>query len=42
MAAFYIAVIAGAIVFVFWMTIQKRKNMERMKGNIKHKLSSSV
>jgi len=42
MAVFYIAVMAGAIVFVFWMTIQKRKNMESMKGNIKQKLSSSV
>jgi len=42
MAVFYIAVIAGAIVFVFWMTIQKRKSMESMKGNIKQKLSSSV
>lgn len=42
MAAFYIAVMAGAIVFVFWMAIQKRKNMESMKANIKQKLSSSV
>ncbi|HHQ4600287.1 TPA: hypothetical protein ACSP82_001156 [Aeromonas veronii] len=42
MAVFYIAVMAGALVFVFWMTIQKRKNMESMKGNIKQKLSSSV
>ncbi|MFM5181455.1 hypothetical protein ACEUAY_18015 [Aeromonas veronii] len=42
MAVFYISVMAGAIVFVFWMTIQKRKNMESMKGNIKQKLSSSV
>ncbi|PKQ40780.1 hypothetical protein CXP40_14770 [Pseudomonas sp. YY-1] len=42
LAVFYIAVMAGAIVFIFWMTIQKRKNMESMKTNIKQKLSSSV
>ncbi|MFM5465821.1 hypothetical protein [Aeromonas simiae] len=42
MAVFYIAVMAGALVFVFWMAIQKRKNMESMKGNIKQKLLSSV
>jgi hypothetical protein len=42
MAIFYISIMAGAIVFVFWMTIQKRKNMEKMKSNIKHKLTSSV
>lgn len=42
MAIFYIATIVGGVIFVFWMTIQKKKNMESMKSNIKQKLSSSV
>lgn len=42
MAIFYLAVTAGAVVFVFWMTIQRKKNMERMKSNIKNKLTASV
>jgi len=42
LAAFYIVMLAGAGVFLSWMTIQKRKNKERMRANIVKKLGSNI
>jgi len=42
MATFYIIMIIGAGVFLSWMTIQKRKNKDRMRANVVEKLTSSV
>lgn len=41
-AALYVIMIVGAGVFLSWMTIQKRKNKERMRANIAKKLSSNL
>jgi large-conductance mechanosensitive channel len=41
-AALYIFMIVGAGVFLSWMTIQKRKNKERMRANIVKKLTANV
>lgn len=40
--ALYIVMIIGASVFLSWMTIQKRKNKERMRANVVKKLASNV
>lgn len=42
MAALYISMIIGAGVFLSWMTIQKRKNKDRMRANVVKKLTSNV
>jgi hypothetical protein len=42
LAAFYILLIAGAIVFLSWMEIQRRINMERMRKNVSEKLAANV
>lgn len=41
-AALYIVMIVGAGVFLSWMTIQKRKNKDRMRANVVKKLTSNV
>lgn len=41
-AALYIVMIVGACVFLSWMTIQKRKNKDRMRANVVKKLTSNV
>ncbi|WP_322978802.1 hypothetical protein [Pseudomonas sp. C11] len=42
MAVLYIVLIAGAGIFLSWMTIQKRKNKERMRANVVKKLTANV
>jgi hypothetical protein len=42
LAAFYLLVIAGAVVFLSWMEIQRRINMERMRKNVSEKLAANV
>lgn len=42
MAALYIVMIVGAGVFLSWMTIQKRKNKDRMRASVVKKLTSNV
>ena len=41
-AILYIVMIVGAGVFLSWMTIQKRKNKDRMRANVVKKLTSNV
>lgn len=41
-AVLYIVLIVGAGVFLSWMTIQKRKNKERMRSNVVKKLAKNV
>lgn len=41
-AVFYIVMIVGACVYLSWMTIQKRKNKERMRANVVKKLASKI
>lgn len=42
MAALYIVMIVGAGVFLSMMTLQKRKNKDRMRANVVKKLTSNV
>lgn len=42
LASLYMLVIAGAVVFLSWMTIQRRINMERMRLNVSKKLAANV
>jgi hypothetical protein len=42
MAVLYIVLIMGAGIFLSWMTIQKRKNKERMRANVVKKLTANV
>lgn len=42
MAVLYIVMIVGAGIFLSWMTIQKRKNKDRMRANVVKKLASNV
>lgn len=42
LASLYMLVIAGAVVFLSWMTIQRRINMERMRVNVSQKLAANV
>lgn len=41
-AVLYIVLIVGAGVFLSWMTLQKRKNKEKMRSNVIKKLAENV
>lgn len=41
-ATLYVVMIVGAGIFLSWMTIQKRKNKDRMRANVMKKLTSNV
>ena len=41
-AALYVLMIGGAVVYLSWMTLQRRKNMERMRANVSKKLAANV